>query len=566
MPALEQILTTPFAEFAAVLLIAALVGGLATLLRQPLIVAFIIVGILVGPAGLGIVAHDEEIELLASLGIAILLFVVGLRLDLDIIRTMGPVALAAGLGQIAFTAVVGYVICIMVGFSSVAAAYASIALTFSSTIIIVKLLSDKREIDALHGRISVGILIVQDIVVILLMIGLSAFAPGEGNEQRNLITQAAWVLVKGLGLLSAIWALSRFVLPRVAHQMAKHQELLLLFAIAWASALAALGDAMGFSKEVGAFLAGVSLASTAFRDSISARLVSVRDFLLLFFFVNLGAALDLKQIGTNIGAAIALSAFVLIGKPLIVMIIMGAMGYRRRTGFLTGWSLGQISEFSLILAALGVSLGHISSDALGLITLVGLITIGLSTYMILYSHWAFERLSGALKMFERTIDSRQNQGIASPRQLDVILFGLGRFGSNIARQLKERGFHTLGVDFDPQVVNEWKIAGRSVQYGDAEDPEFAATLPLTRARWVISTMPQLHINRTLLRSLREAGFTCKVALTAHNHHDARLLREAGADLVLLPFEDAAVQAVDCVVEESNAGSDASSHRTQPKTE
>jgi Kef-type K+ transport system membrane component KefB len=552
MPALEEILSTPFAEFAAVLLIAALMGGLAAMLRQPLIAAFIIVGILVGPAGLGIVAADEQIELLASLGIAILLFVVGLRLDLEIIRTMGPVALAAGLGQIVFTAVIGYLICTALGMTGVSALYVSIALTFSSTIIIVKLLSDKREIDALHGRIAVGVLIVQDIVVILMMIGLSAFAPGNGNAENSLFTQAAWVLVRGLGLLGAVWVLSRYVLPRLTHLMAKHQELLLLFAIAWASTLAAVGDAMGFSKEVGAFLAGVSLASTPFRDSISSRLVSVRDFLLLFFFVNLGATLELSQIGAHIGAAILLSLFVLIGKPVIVMAIIGAMGYRRRTGFLTGWSLGQISEFSLIVAALGVSLGHISSEALGLITLVGLITIGLSTYMILYSHPTFERLASALKIFERSVVSREVQQMSTPLQLDVILFGLGRFGSNIARQLKERGLHVLGVDFDPQVVNEWRKAGRAVQYGDAEDPEFAATLPLSRTRWVISTMPQLLINTTLLHALRGAGFTCKVALTAHNHHDARLLREAGADLALLPFEDAAVQAVDYIIEKTGA--------------
>ena len=546
MPAFETILSTPFAEFAAVLLLAAIMGGLAVVLRQPLIVAFIVVGILVGPAGLRIVTHDEQIELLASLGIAILLFVVGLRLDLDIIRTMGPVALAAGLGQIAFTAIIGSFFCLSLGLPMVPALYVAIALTFSSTIIIIKLLSDKREIDALHGRISVGILIVQDIVVILMMIGLSAFAPGEG--EGNLITQAIEVLAKGLGMLGAVWVLSRFVLPRVTHQMAKHQELLLLFAIAWAAAFAALGEALGFSKEVGAFLAGVSLASTAFRDSISTRLVSVRDFLLLFFFVNLGATLELKQIGTNLGAAIVLSLFVLFGKPLIVLVIMGTMGYRRRTGFLTGWSLGQVSEFSLILGALGVSLGHISSDALGLITLVGLITIGLSTYMILYAHVIFELLSPVLKLFEKRIATREMQDTSSPLQLDVILFGLGRFGSNIAKQLTQRSHHVLGVDFDPQVVQTWTRAGRAAYYGDAEDPEFAANLPLSRTRWVISSMPQLHINKILLHSLRSAGFKCKVALTAHNHHDARLLKDAGADLVLLPFEDAAVQAVDYITQ------------------
>ena len=162
-----------FAEIAAILIAATAIGALGTWLRQPLIVSFIAVGILVGPAGLGIVSQHDEIELLASVGIALLLFVVGLKLDVDMIRTVGPVALATGIGQVVFTSVVGFLIAIALGFETVPATYIAVALTFSSTIIIVKLLSDKREIDALHGRIAVGFLIVQDLAVILAMIALT---------------------------------------------------------------------------------------------------------------------------------------------------------------------------------------------------------------------------------------------------------------------------------------------------------------------------------------------------------------------------------------------------------
>lgn len=543
---LDGILTTPFAEFAAILFIAAVVGGLATLLRQPLIVAFIAVGIIVGPAWLGIVSHAEQLELLAGLGIAVLLFVVGLRLDVEVIRTLGPVALATGLGQVAFTSIIGFFICIGLGMNATTSLYVAVALTFSSTIIIVKLLSDKREIDALHGRIAVGYLIVQDIVVILLMIALSAF--NAGAEADRPLASVLMVVLKGLGLLTVLAALMKYAIPWLSHQMARHQELLLLFGIAWAAALAAVAELAGFSREVGAFLAGVSLASSPFRESLSARLTSVRDFLLLFFFIHLGATLDVKQIGAHVGAAAILSVFVLIGKPLILGVIMGLMGYRRRTGFLTALTTAQISEFSLILAAVGFSLGHLDAEGIGLITLVGLITIGLSTYMILYSHRLFEWLSSPLRLFEKRVPYREIQDAATvPMNVDVIVFGLGRYGDNLARVLRHRGQHVMGVDFDPQVVNAWKRAGHAVQYGDAEDPEFAATLPLSKAQWVVSTMPQLHVNKTLLRSLREAGFSCKVALAAHSHRDAEALKHAGADVVLLPFVDAAVQAADVIL-------------------
>jgi Kef-type K+ transport system membrane component KefB len=543
-----------FYEITALLLFAAVAGGIALKLRQPLIVAFIVVGIAVGPAGLGWVTARDQVDLLATLGIALLLFVVGLKLDLHLIRSMGPVALATGLGQVLFTSVIGYFIAIALGLDHVPAIYVAVALTFSSTIIIVKLLSDKREIDSLHGRIAVGFLIVQDIVVVLAMIALSAFGVAGGAEQA-VGYEILLVALKGFGLLAAIGVLMRWGLPGLLHQLARSPEMLVLFGIAWAVALAALGDALGFSKEVGAFLAGVSLASTPYREALSARLVSLRDFLLLFFFVNLGAQLDLQLLGAQLVPAVVLSAFVLIGNPLIVMVIMGAMGYRKRTGFLAGLTVAQISEFSLILGALGVSLGHIDRDILGLITLVGLVTIGLSTYMILYSHPLYERFAPRLGVFERQVPYRELalEDGAPPPATDVILFGLGRYGDNLARELRRQGVSVFGVDFDPQAIRAWREAGFPAQYGDAEDPEFPGTLPLAHARWVVSTVPSRDVSLALLHALRSHDFRGRIALTAHSEADAALLRLKGADTVLLPFTDAAGQAARTLVDSLGKG-------------
>jgi len=266
--------------------------------------------------------------------------------------------------------------------SYISAAYVSVALTFSSTIIIVKLLSDKKEIDSLHGQIAIGFLIVQDMAAILALIGLTTLGASV-TENGPAYFVALIIVAKGLGLVGIIALLMKYVIPYLVRRLAHSLELLTLFAVAWAVFLGAGSELLGFSKEVGAFLAGVSLASTAYRDSIGARLTSLRDFLLLFFFIDLGARLDWSAVGSQLGPSLIFSLFVLIGNPLIVLIIMGLMGYRRRTSFLAGLTVAQISEFSLIVAALGLSIGHITTETVGLITLVGVVTIFISTYMIL---------------------------------------------------------------------------------------------------------------------------------------------------------------------------------------
>jgi Kef-type K+ transport system membrane component KefB len=537
-----------FTLVAAILAVAALAGLLANRLRQPLIVAFIGVGILVGPVGTGWVTDVDQIELLADLGIAVLLFLVGLRLDLHLIRTTGPVALATGLGQVVFTSAIGYGIAIALGMSPVTALYVAVALTFSSTIIIVKLLSDKRELDHLHGRIAVGFLIVQDLVVVLVMIVLVAFGQGTDN---NVAVDIGLVFVKGLGLLAGIAVLMRWVLPRVLHLAARSQELLVLFAVAWAVSVASVSAWLGFSTEVGAFLAGVALASTPYREAVGARLVSLRDFLLLFFFLSLGAQLEFVDAGTQLFQATVLSLFVLIGNPLIVLVIMGVMGYPVRVSFLAGLTVAQISEFSLILAALGVALGHITSPTLSLITVVGLITIGASTYLILNSYAIFARLEPWLSRLQRRNVRHQEADV--PDEVDAVIYGLGRFGSHIARRLTDTGWKVLAVDYDPDIVTAWNRFGVPTVFGSAEDVDFLQSLPLSRARWVLSTIPLADANVALLHALQHHHYQGKIALTALTDRDANRLRDTDADVVLQPFSTATAGVLEMIAQDRPGG-------------
>jgi len=536
-----------FYETAAILGLAAVLGVIGQKLRQPLIIMFLATGILAGPAVFGLIHSHEQIALLAQIGISLLLFIVGLRLDLGLIRTTGPVALATGLGQIVFTAVIGFVICLALGMAPISAAYVAVALTFSSTIIIVKLLSDKKEIDALHGRIAVGFLIVQDIAAILALVALTTFGTRLSQDQSALRV-SLWMAGQGLGLLLAVGLLMRYVLPVLMARLAHSQEMLILFAVAWAVLLAAASEWLGFSKEVGAFLAGVSLAPSEYRDSISSKLVSIRDFLLLFFFIDLGARLEWSTVGSEVGEAALLSLFVLVGNPLIVIAIMGYMGYRRRTGFLAGLTVAQISEFSLIVGALGVSLGHISPQTMGLITLVGVVTIFVSTYMILYSQNLYQLLATPLKIFERKNPYRESGSdtSAGTTAADAILVGLGNYGSGLAERLLDRKMKIIGVDFDPQALERWRARGVPVLYGDMADPDLYEQLPVNRVRWVVSTVRSKDVNLALLHLLRYRGYDVKVALTAANEEEASLYRQAGAHVVLRPFTDAAEQGADAL--------------------
>ncbi len=303
---------------------------------------------------------------------------------------------------------------------------------------------------------------------------------------------------------------------------------------------------------MGAFLAGVTLASTSYRTILGSRLVSLRDFLLLFFFINLGIHVDIAHIGSQLVPGLIFSAFVLIVKPLIIMVLVGAMGYRKYTSAITSFSLSQISEFSLILASLGLSLGHIQQEVMGTITLVALIAMGLSTYAILYSHILYNWLSPWLKPFERKIlhseETLGGMAKVNPSQVDVILFGLGRYGGSILHDLDRQGLVVLGVDFDPEIVKLWRSRGIWILYGDVEDPEFAATLPLNTARWVVSTIPGQPIGLTLLNALKHNNFSGRVALTSHTLRDMKILQKAGADVVLLPFRDAASEAARTIAE------------------
>ncbi len=538
-----------FTEFALILLVSAVAGAIGFRLRQPVIIAYIVVGIVVGPSVVGLVSAHSQIDLLAQVGIAVLLFLVGLKLDLHQVRRLGAVALATGLGQLTFTIVFGFVIILLMGKGMMEALYVAVALTFSSTIIIVKLLSDKRELDSLHGRIAVGFLIVQDLAVVIAMMIMSVVKISDPSVSLWEVT--ASLLMRVALATVVLYVLMRWVLPWLVRTMAKSQELLLIFAIAWGTGLAAVGEWAGFSKEAGAFLAGFSIASSGYRDAISARLTGIRDFLLIFFFIDLGSKLNFSTLGGEVVPAVVLSIFVLVGNPLIVMAIMGYMGYRKRTGFMAGLTVAQISEFSIIFIAMGISLGHVGQSALGLTTLVGLVTIAMSTYMIIYSQPLYERFAPYLGWCERRVPYReleQDMGENLAQKPDVVVVGLGRYGSRLAVGLSDAGLKVLGVDFDPDAVKHCKDLGIPVLYGDGVDENFIEHLPLHEHMWIVSTLPDFSANKSLVDSLKAHHYTGDIAVVAREEIDGLALKKIGVPTVLYPMRDAVDYTVNALAE------------------
>ncbi len=540
---------SPFLEISAILALAAFVGTIGATLKQPIVVSFIAVGVLTGPSGLHIVKSSQNVDLLAELGVAVLLFLVGLKLDLKLIKTLGKVSVATGLGQVLFTSVIGFLIGLALSLDWITSAYVAVALTFSSTIIIVKLLSDKKEADSLHGRIAIGFLIVQDLAVVFAMmilsaLGLESLSSGVENGWLQVVLLFSYVLL----MVGFVILFAKYMANPILFWVSKFPELLITFAIAWAVVFAAIGGAFGLSKELGGLLAGVSLASTPYREAIVSRLSSLREFLLLFFFVALGSHLDLSSLSSQVGPALIFSLFVLIGNPLIVLIILGYLGYKKRTGLLAGLTVAQISEFSLIFMAMGVSLGHVNREALSLVTLVGLVTIAASVYMITYSHVIYRLTEPLLGWFQRKTpwaEAEQNQ--TQLKQIfDVILFGLGRYGSAIAKQLKEKDVSFLVLDFNPSEVKAWKKLGYNAIYADACDVTILNELPVHMAKWVIVALPQHDLGLThedprlvLLNGLKSGSFRGKVAVSTYHCEEVDTLREKGADIVLLPFQDSA---------------------------
>ena len=518
-----------FLELGIVIIIATLVAGVTRLFKQPLVISYIISGVLVGPAVFDLISSTETFKTFAHLGIALLLFTVGLNLNPKIIKEVGFVSLVTGLGQVVFTSVVGFFIAIALGFSSVTSIYIAIALTFSSTIIITKLLSDKGDMNSLYGKISIGFLLVQDIVVIFILMIASSIT--DGVEASSLVLS---VLLKGASLFLIVFFAGMYIFPKLLKRVARSQEFLLLFALGWCFALAGLAYYLNFSIEIGALLAGVALAMSPYRYEISSKMIPLRDFFLVLFFIVLGSQIGLENISQFIVPIIVFSLFILVGNPIIVMIIMGILGYTKRNSFLAGLTVAQISEFSLIFVALGVSLGHVTEDVLSFITAVGIITIAGSTYLILYSDKIYNLISRYLVVFEKKGKKVDECKSVEGKFYDIILFGYDRIGYDVLHTFDELGYKYMVVDYNPDTIQRLTKRGIDCMYGDVGDYDLLNDIDFSNIKMAVSTIPKIDINTLLVGKIREVNKDAIITVVSYNSEDTLRLYDVGATYVLMP--------------------------------
>ncbi|GIU68763.1 MAG: potassium transporter Kef [Candidatus Pacearchaeota archaeon] len=515
-----------FIEISFILGIVFIFSFLMRILRQPLIVGYILSGVVLGPYFLDLLPKTEILSVFSELGIAFLLFAVGLHLSPKVIKEVGRISLITGLGQIFFTALFGYLLAKILGFSNITSLYIAIALTFSSTIIIMKILADKNDLESLYGRISIGFLLVQDLIAILTIIVISSFSNSSGFFGPIILT-----LVKGSLLVLILIPISLFILPKLQGFFARSQEFLFVFALSWGLVISSLFLYLGLSIEVGALIAGVLLSISPYNLEVSSRLKPLRDFFLISFFLVLGAQMAVTNVSHLIFPAIIFSLLILIGNPLIVISLMGFEGFTKKTSFLSGLTVAQIGEFSLITIALGVKLGHISNEILSLITLISLITIGICTYMMLYSNSIYKVLSSKLYLFERK-NLREKRKLT--QKIDAILFGYNRIGFDVLTSLKKIKKRYLVVDFNPDVIYNLKKLRVPSLYGDADDENLLDELPLQEVKLIISTIPDFETNELILTKVKKINQKSIVILRAHTIDEAMKLYDKGADYVVTP--------------------------------
>jgi len=513
-------------ELAIVFSIAAALGILAYTLKQPTILAYIFTGIIIGIFGFSHLQNSDIFETLSALGIMFLLFLIGMEMNYDSLRLVGKTSLILGLGQILFTSVGGYIIAMLLGFSAVASLYIAITLTFSSTIIIIKLLSEKKELYSLHGKISIGFLLVQDFVAMLILLALA----GITTDSTNIFADISWALVNGIVLFVVMLFLGRKFIPLVMDKISRSIELLFLISLAWCLGVATAVAYFGFSIEIGGFLAGLALANSSERYEISSKIKPLRDFFILIFFVILGSSLVFSEFLGLSTAIIIFSLFVLIGNPLIVIFIMGRMGYRSKTSFMAGTTVAQISEFSLIVAALGLRLGHIDSATVSLITIVGILTITISTYLIAHSDKIYLVFEKYLKFFEKKIPVQND--LPPKRQSPIVLIGAHRIGQNIASILpKEK---VLIIDFDPDIIKNLESRGFTTLFGDINDEDIKEAANLDKVEILICTSPIFETNEEILETIKRMNRRPLLVLRAESEEEARVLYKRGADYVIIP--------------------------------
>jgi Kef-type K+ transport system membrane component KefB len=518
---------------------------LARAFRQPLILGYLLAGVAVGPTmGLSLVHERESIELISEIGLILLLFIIGLEMDLQKLMGSGKALLMVGVLQFPISVALGTAFARGMGFElrggRFDAAYAGVAMALSSTMIVVKLLYDKHELMTLPGRLTLGILVFQDVWAILVL----ALQPSLMNPSATTLFTS---LAKGAALVVFSLAASRYLLPRLFALIAKVPELLLVTALAWCFLVSGVASQLGLSREMGALIAGVGMSTFPYNLDVIAKVVNIRDFFVTLFFVALGMQIPMPTTAT-LAVAVGASLFLVATRFLSVFPILFATRLGLRASLLPAINLAQMSEFSLVILALGFSLGHIGPSTAAVMTLVFSITSVASTYMIASNHELQTLLGrglGRLGLRDRSEGAPAEEG--KDRDAAVVLLGFYRDASSLLHEFEMEAESAdqdpvmkemLIIDFNPQVLEELKRRGIRCLYGDIASMETLHHASIGRARFVVCTLTDSVLKGTSnLRMLKQLRAYCPGAglvMASDTIAGSLELYEAGADFVFIP--------------------------------
>lgn len=540
--------------------VAALLAFVANRLRQPLLLAYLLAGVLIGPQlGLGLISDEESIRTVSEVGLILLLFIIGLEMDLKKLLAAGRPVLVAGLLQFPLCVALGLAFFFPLGGrgggGEFALLYLAVCLAISSTMIVVKLLYDKFELDTLPGRITLGVLVFQDVWAIL-------FLGIQPNLLQPEIATLLASLLKGILLVAVSLLVSKTLLPQLFRSVAKVPELVLIGSLAWCFLVCVGANEAGLSREMGALIAGVSISTFPYNMDVVAKVVSIRDFFVTLFFVALGMQIPLPTADV-IGLALLASAFLVASRFVVVFPLLRQLRLGHRASLLPSINLAQMSEFSMVIAAIGLAERHIEQNVVSILIFVFAITSVASTYLIGYSHQLQELLGNWLRrMGFKDLDAVAAETPDPPAHAgkDVILLGFFVEASALVHEFEldaknERNpmlDRLLVLDFNPQVHAELNRRGITCVYGDISHMETMRHAEIGDAALVVSTIPDNVLKGThnleLLRKSRRLCPRAKVIVTAGRAALALELYEAGADFVFIPQLQSAAQMASIVTE------------------
>lgn len=508
---------------------ATVLAFVARFLKQPLILAYIGAGILIGPIGLKKITQPHSIEDISRIGLAFLLFIVGLEMDIRKLFESFKVAGVTTIVQVVGCALLGYGAVYALGFRGYDALYLGVAIAFSSTMIVIKLLSDKAELDTVAGRITLGVLLFQDVLAIVVL----AIQP---NIQSPALGQLALSLGKGLGLALGSVLVARYALPTLFRLVAKMPEIMLIASITWCFLISYLAVLAGFSEAMGALIAGVSISTMPYSMDVVAKIRTLRDFFVTLFFVALGMQIQVPTKAMLVAAGV-LTVVTIASRFVTVMPPVRILRYGNRMGALTAISLAQVSEFSLVIVALGVSLGHVGKDIVSLVAIVLVVTSTLSTYMIMANQGiakGIDRLLSRAGAEDPQAAETREQHLSEP----VVLIGCHRTGASLVENLRELGVRFSVIDYNPEAHRKLKEKGVPCVYGDISHEDTLRHAGVPEAKILVCTIPNDYLrgidNQRLFQVLRRLNPTAKILMTVERLTVAKELYQLGADFVVIP--------------------------------